>query len=148
MYITFVAVFSTFMIYRVAPKYGTKNPMVYLSICSLVGSVSVMSIKVTPDGQRTHPAADILSARCQGFGVHSSSRSLGTISLPREHIRIRHCRRWLHSCANGQCTIGEDLRRILTHSSQSSFRTISTRHWTPSPQTCWYPRSDSNRLGT
>ncbi len=34
------------MIYRIAPKYGSKNPMVYLSICSLVGSVSVMSIKV------------------------------------------------------------------------------------------------------
>lgn len=44
-YITFVTVFSCIMIYRVAPKHGTKNPMVYLSICSLVGSVSVMSIK-------------------------------------------------------------------------------------------------------
>ncbi|KAJ9099804.1 hypothetical protein QFC21_003803 [Naganishia friedmannii] len=30
---------------RPVPKYGTKNPMVYLSICSLVGSVSVMAIK-------------------------------------------------------------------------------------------------------
>ncbi|ORY30336.1 magnesium transporter NIPA-domain-containing protein [Naematelia encephala] len=44
-YITVVAVFSIFMIYRVVPRYGTKNPMVYLSICSLVGSVSVMAIK-------------------------------------------------------------------------------------------------------
>jgi hypothetical protein len=35
------------MIWRVVPKYGTKNPMVYLSICSLVGSVSVMAIKVS-----------------------------------------------------------------------------------------------------
>jgi hypothetical protein len=34
------------MIVKVVPKYGTKNPMVYLSICSLVGSVSVMAIKV------------------------------------------------------------------------------------------------------
>jgi hypothetical protein len=51
MYITFVAVFCTFMIYRVSPKYGTKNPMVYLSICSLVGSVSVMSIKVSSPGR-------------------------------------------------------------------------------------------------
>jgi magnesium transporter len=33
------------MIYRVAPKYGKKNPLVYLSICSTVGSVSVMSVK-------------------------------------------------------------------------------------------------------
>jgi len=34
------------MIIKVVPKYGPKDPMVYLSICSLVGSVSVMAIKV------------------------------------------------------------------------------------------------------
>ncbi|KAK8847469.1 hypothetical protein IAR55_005327 [Kwoniella newhampshirensis] len=44
-YITFVAVFSLYMIYRVVPTHGQRNPMVYLSICSLVGSVSVMAIK-------------------------------------------------------------------------------------------------------
>lgn len=33
------------MIYRVAPLYGKKNPLVYISICSTVGSVSVMAIK-------------------------------------------------------------------------------------------------------
>lgn len=33
------------MIYAVAPNYGRRNPLVYISICSLVGSVSVMSIK-------------------------------------------------------------------------------------------------------
>lgn len=33
------------MIYKVAPKYGKSNPLIYLSICSTVGSVSVMSIK-------------------------------------------------------------------------------------------------------
>lgn len=33
------------MIFGVAPKYGRKNPYVYISICSLVGSVGVMSIK-------------------------------------------------------------------------------------------------------
>lgn len=40
-----VAVFSTVMIYRVAPKHGKKNPLIFISICSTVGSVSVMSIK-------------------------------------------------------------------------------------------------------
>lgn len=44
-YLGFVGVFSTFMIFRIVPRYGTKNPMVYLSVCSLVGSVSVMAIK-------------------------------------------------------------------------------------------------------
>lgn len=33
------------MIYKVVPLYGRKEPVVYISICSLVGSVSVMSIK-------------------------------------------------------------------------------------------------------
>lgn len=33
------------MIYRIAPKYGKKNPLIYISICSTVGSVSVMSVK-------------------------------------------------------------------------------------------------------
>lgn len=40
-----VAVFAVVMIYRVAPKYGKQNPLIYLSICSTVGSVSVMSVK-------------------------------------------------------------------------------------------------------
>lgn len=46
-YLGFVAVFATYMIYRVVPTHGTKTPLVYLSICSLVGSVSVMAIKVS-----------------------------------------------------------------------------------------------------
>ena len=33
------------MIYKIAPKYGKKNPLIYLSICSTTGSVSIMAIK-------------------------------------------------------------------------------------------------------
>lgn len=44
-YVFSVTVFAVTMIYFVAPKYGRKNPMVYISICSVVGSVSVMAIK-------------------------------------------------------------------------------------------------------
>jgi hypothetical protein len=40
-----VIVFSLTMIYVVAPTYGRSNPLVYISICSLVGSVSIMAIK-------------------------------------------------------------------------------------------------------
>lgn len=70
-YITIVAVFSTFMIIRIVPKYGQTNPMVYLSICSLVGSVSVMAIKgfgialkLTLSGQNqlTHISTYVLGA--------------------------------------------------------------------------------------
>jgi drug/metabolite transporter (DMT)-like permease len=64
-YCVFVAVFSVFMIYKIAPKYGKKNPLVYLSICSTTGSVSIMAIKafgtalkMTFAGQNqfTHPS--------------------------------------------------------------------------------------------
>lgn len=65
-YITFVAVFSLYMIYRVVPTHGTRNPMVYLSICSLVGSVSVMAIKVSFPVLHLLPLADFA---LQGFGV-------------------------------------------------------------------------------
>ena len=33
------------MIYRIAPTYGRRNPVVFISICSSVGSISVMSVK-------------------------------------------------------------------------------------------------------
>ncbi|GAA5984457.1 hypothetical protein JCM10908_003354 [Rhodotorula pacifica] len=44
-YCLFVLVFSLYMIYKVAPKYGAINPLVHISICSLVGSISVMAVK-------------------------------------------------------------------------------------------------------
>ena len=40
-----VTVYSLFTIYKIVPKYGHTNPMIYISICSSVGSISVMSIK-------------------------------------------------------------------------------------------------------
>ena len=40
-----VLVFSLYMIHIVAPRHGNSNPLVYISICSLVGSVSVMAVK-------------------------------------------------------------------------------------------------------
>lgn len=44
-YCFLVGAYSLFMIYKIVPKYGHTNPMIYLSICSSVGSISVMSIK-------------------------------------------------------------------------------------------------------
>ncbi|SPQ22927.1 78489be4-1c6f-4350-ab80-9cf6cb10717e [Thermothielavioides terrestris] len=40
-----VCIFAGVMIYKVGPVYGKKNPLIYLSICSTVGSISVMSVK-------------------------------------------------------------------------------------------------------
>ncbi|KAF2715426.1 DUF803-domain-containing protein [Pleomassaria siparia CBS 279.74] len=64
-YCAFVAAFCTVMIYKVAPKYGRKNPLIYLSICSTSGSVSIMAIKAfgialkmtfNGNNQFTHPS--------------------------------------------------------------------------------------------
>ncbi len=65
LYCISVLCFSVWMIYRVVPKYGKRTPLVYISICSSVGSISVMSVKgfgvalkLTLDGnnQFTHPS--------------------------------------------------------------------------------------------
>lgn len=70
LYCLAVGVFALVMIYRVAPVYGRRNPMVYVSICSTVGSVSVMSIKgfgiavkLTFQGnnQFTHPSTYVFA---------------------------------------------------------------------------------------
>ncbi|KAI1330360.1 DUF803-domain-containing protein [Xylariaceae sp. FL0255] len=45
LYCLAVSIFAVVMIYKIAPAHGKKNPLIYLSICSTVGSVSVMSIK-------------------------------------------------------------------------------------------------------
>lgn len=45
MYCFTVLVFCLVMIYLVAPRYGRSNPIVYISICSMAGSVSVMAVK-------------------------------------------------------------------------------------------------------
>ncbi|KAH7401236.1 magnesium transporter NIPA-domain-containing protein [Pyrenochaeta sp. MPI-SDFR-AT-0127] len=64
-YCAFVAIFSVFMIYKIAPRYGKKNPLIYLSICSTTGSVSIMFIKAfglalkmtfAGNNQFTHPS--------------------------------------------------------------------------------------------
>jgi len=44
-YCSITSIFAAVMIYKVAPKHGKKNPLIYLSICSTVGSISIMAIK-------------------------------------------------------------------------------------------------------
>lgn len=45
LYCTIAISISLIMIYKVGPIYGKKNPLVYISVCSTTGSISVMSIK-------------------------------------------------------------------------------------------------------
>lgn len=65
LYALAVTIYAVVAIYKIAPVYGKRNPLIYLSICSLVGSVSVMSVKAfgialkltfAGNNQFTHPS--------------------------------------------------------------------------------------------
>lgn len=101
-----VFVFSLVMIYGVAPRYGRSNPLVYISICSLVGSVSVMAIKgfgvavkLTFGGnnQFTHPstyAFGIVVVGCIVVQMNFFNKALDTFSTNvyvRSHIFSMEC---------------------------------------------------------
>lgn len=76
LYAMAVVAFAVFMIYKIAPVYGKKNALIYLSICSTVGSISVMSVKAfgialkltfAGNNQFTHPSTYVfmtLTAVC------------------------------------------------------------------------------------
>jgi len=68
-----VTVFAFVMITYVAPRYGHRTPVIYISICSLVGSVSVMAakglgvaLKLTFAGnnQLTHASTYVFAIAC------------------------------------------------------------------------------------
>ncbi|KAJ8508760.1 hypothetical protein ONZ45_g9003 [Pleurotus djamor] len=92
MYCFTVLVFALVMIYAVVPRYGRSNPMVYLSICSLVGSVSVMAIKgfgiavkltFAGKNQFTHPSTyvfGIVVAVCILVQMNYFNKALDTFS--------------------------------------------------------------------
>lgn len=44
-YVLFIAGISTYFIYELGPRFGKKNMLIYVTICSLVGSISVMAVK-------------------------------------------------------------------------------------------------------
>lgn len=87
-----VLVFSLVVIYAVAPRYGRSNPVVYISICSLVGSVSVMSVKgfgvavkltFSGSNQFTHPSTyvfGIVTVGCILVQMNYFNKALDTFS--------------------------------------------------------------------
>ncbi|ESK86089.1 duf803 domain membrane protein [Moniliophthora roreri MCA 2997] len=44
-YLLITLSYVVFAVYYLSPRYGAKNPAVYISICALIGSISVMAIK-------------------------------------------------------------------------------------------------------
>lgn len=91
-YCAIVIITSVFMIYKVVPKYGKRNPFVYVSICSLVGSISVMAIKAfgialkltfAGNNQFTHPstyAFGIVVAVCIVVQMNYFNKALAQFS--------------------------------------------------------------------
>ncbi|KAH7105741.1 DUF803-domain-containing protein [Auriculariales sp. MPI-PUGE-AT-0066] len=85
-------IFSLWMIYKVSPVHGKSNPLVYISICSLAGSVSVMfikglgiALKLTMAGhnQLTHPSTyvfGIIVVTCIFVQMHYFNKALDTFS--------------------------------------------------------------------
>jgi hypothetical protein len=81
------------MAYGVAPKYGRTNPLVYISIASLVGSISVMfikgfgvAVKLTFDGhnQFIYPSTYLfgfISVGCIVIQLNYSNRALDVFSV-------------------------------------------------------------------
>ncbi|KDQ10490.1 hypothetical protein BOTBODRAFT_115820 [Botryobasidium botryosum FD-172 SS1] len=92
MYCFTVLVFSAVMITYVCPRYGKKNPLVYISICSLVGSVSIMAIKgfgialkltLAGNNQFTHPSTYVFAivvAVCILVQMNYFNKALDTFS--------------------------------------------------------------------
>ncbi|KAG9082324.1 hypothetical protein FS749_006927, partial [Ceratobasidium sp. UAMH 11750] len=92
MYVLSVTLYSLFAIYRLVPLYGKKTPLVYISICSLVGSVSVMAIKgfgvavkltLAGNNQLTHPSTwvfGVVTASCIVIQMNYFNKALDTFS--------------------------------------------------------------------
>ncbi|KAJ6528412.1 magnesium transporter NIPA-domain-containing protein [Mycena capillaripes] len=88
-----VCVFSLVMAYGVAPKHGRTNPLVYVSIASLVGSVSVMfvkglglAVKLTFEGhnQFIYPSTYLfgfVSVACILIQLNYANRALDVFSV-------------------------------------------------------------------
>ncbi|KAI6121935.1 magnesium transporter NIPA-domain-containing protein [Pisolithus croceorrhizus] len=92
LYCLIVLIFSLVMIFNVAPRYGRSNPLVYISICSVVGSVSVMAIKgfgvavkltLSGNNQFTHPSTyvfGIVVVGCILVQMNFFNKALDTFS--------------------------------------------------------------------
>ncbi|CAO3688179.1 unnamed protein product [Umbelopsis vinacea] len=72
-YAVLVLVVAILMIWRAVPRWGRTKPIVYVTICSLVGSISVMAIKafgiavrltISGTNQFTHPSTYFFMVMC------------------------------------------------------------------------------------
>ena len=128
------------MIYRVAPVYGKKNPLVYLSICSTVGSISVMAVKAfgialkltfAGNNQFSHPSTYvfmIITAVCILTQMNYFNKALSQFPTNMWVLRFKF---WKN--------MGTPLTYFLVS-------TLSTTSHSPPPP--FVPRSSSSRAST
>ena len=87
-----VILITAFMIWKVVPRWGKTKVMVYVTICSLIGSLSVMAIKafgiavrltVGGNNQFTQPSTYVFGLMCIVFiltQVNYFNKALDTYS--------------------------------------------------------------------
>ena len=104
LYCLIIIVFTLVMVYFVVPQYGRTNPIVYVSICSLVGSVSIMAVKgfgvavkLTFGGnnQFTHPSTYLfgaISVGCILIQLNYFNKALDTFSTNVYVLHFHHFR--------------------------------------------------------
>jgi hypothetical protein len=87
-----LVVFALVMMYVVAPRHGRTNPLVYVSICSIFGALSVMAVKglgvavkltFAGNNQFTHPSTYVfvgVTATCILIQMNYLNKALDTFS--------------------------------------------------------------------
>lgn len=133
------------MVTSIAPRYGKKNPVVYISICSLVGSVSVMSIKgfgiavkltLSGSNQFSHPSTYvfmIVTAVCIMVQMNYFNKALDLFST-NVYVRASSgpCNWLTFACvASTRCTTS--VSRPAQSSPPQSFSKVSTPQTQPTP---------------
>lgn len=76
LYASFVVTLVLVLIFHYVPQFGHSNVMVYIAICSLMGSLSVLSSSLGfPDGSLiTSESHEYMLIECKGSLVKSKSQ--------------------------------------------------------------------------
>lgn len=134
-FLTYCAVvtgFAVFMIWKVVPVWGKRTPLIYISICSSVGSISVMSVKafgvalklsLNGNNQFTHLSTycfGIIVVACIMVQMNYFNKALDQCVAPG---LLRHCKRLL--------TLDPDSRRTWSIPSTMSC-SRPAQSWPPS----------------
>lgn len=155
MYCFTVLVFSLVMIYIIAPRHGRSNPVVYISICSLVGSVSVMAIKgfgvavkLTFEGnnQFTHPSTYVFGlvvTLCIVVQMNYFNKALDTFSTNVYVLSHISTSKTNNIPVSTQCTTS-DFHPVLSFPPSSSSKV--SIHMTPQTRSPSSPDSSSPSL--